>query len=205
MMSVRVKICGLTRVEDVRFAAGAGADALGFIFAASPRQLSPEKAGPVIAAAPAGTLRIGLFMNQDEQTVNAVLANTELDLLQFHGDEKNAFCSRFGLPFLKAVSMMGDDVDAALGAYPDAAGIVVDSHVPGGAGGTGQTFDWNRPVTSRQPLWLAGGLTADNVAEAVRIFQPHAVDVSSGVEAAPGVKDHDQVQRFIRNAKQARA
>lgn len=205
MSDVKVKICGLTRPEDVRFATEAGADALGFIFAASPRQLTAERAVELLREASPGPLRIGLFMNQDAAFVNAVLAKVELDLLQFHGDEGNAFCSHFGLPFLKAVSMMGVDANTALGAYPDAVGLVLDSHAPGGAGGTGKTFDWGQPVTSDQPLWLAGGLNPDNVAEAIDIFKPYAVDVSSGVESAPGVKDHALVERFITNARQVKA
>ncbi|MEM1411047.1 MAG: phosphoribosylanthranilate isomerase [Pseudomonadota bacterium] len=205
MAEVKVKICGLTRAVDVVSAAEAGANALGFVFARSPRKLGVEEARRLVESVPTGVLRVGLFMNQAAQAVHDVLAKVELDLLQFHGDEGNAFCSRFGLPFLKAVSMMGEDAKAALGAYPDAAGLLLDSHVPGGAGGTGKTFDWSQSVASDQPLWLAGGLNPDNVAEAVRQFQPYAVDVSSGVESAPGVKDMVLVHQFIRNARKVKA
>ena len=205
MNPVEVKICGLTREADVVLAAGAGAGVLGFIFARSPRQVDADRGRELVAAAPSGTRKVGLFMNQGMDEVQSVLAKVELDLLQFHGDEDNAFCGQFGLPFLKAVSMMGEDPNAALGAYPDAEGLVLDSHAPGGGGGTGKTFDWGRSITSDKPLWLAGGLNPDNVAEAIQIFKPYAVDVSSGVESAPGVKDAALVQRFINNARQIKA
>ncbi len=202
MQSVCVKICGLTRAEDVRTAVDAGADALGFVFAASPRQVSAGQAAALCAKVPAGRTRIGLFMNQDADEVRAALKLTPLDMIQFHGGEDNAFCAAFGLPFLKAVSMFEEDPGQAAAAFPDAAGILLDSHEPGGAGGTGRTFDWRQRVGSDKPLWLAGGLNPGNVAEAVRQFQPYAVDVSSGVESSPGIKSDALVQSFIRNAKQ---
>ncbi len=203
MSTVKVKICGLTRTEDVVAAAEFGADALGFVFAASPRRLDVVQAAELVKTVPEGTLRVGLFMNQTAAEVEAVLDRVALDLLQFHGQEDNRFCAGFGLPFLKAISMLDDEAGAALAAFPDAAGLLLDAHVPGGAGGTGRTFDWSRPVVADQPLWLAGGLGPDNVAEAVRRLQPYAVDVSSGVEAAPGVKDAGRVRTFIHQAKQA--
>lgn len=205
MQSVRVKICGLTREADVRAAVQAGADALGFVFAASPRQLDAGQAATLCKAVPRDRIRIGLFMNQSADEVRELLAAAPMDMAQFHGAEDNAFCTAFGLPFLKAVSMSEEDPQQAAAAFPDAAGILLDSHEPGGAGGggTGKTFDWRRRVASEKPLWLAGGLNPDNVATAVRQFQPYAVDVSSGVESAPGIKSDDLVQSFIRNAKQA--
>lgn len=202
MQSVCVKICGLTRAADVRTAVAAGADALGFVFAASPRQVSAGQAVALCTEVPAGRTRIGLFMNQGADEVREALKLTPLDMLQFHGMEDNAFCAAFGLPFLKAVSMFEEDPGQAAAAFPDADGILLDSHEPGGAGGTGRTFDWRQRVGSDKPLWLAGGLNPGNVAEAVRQFQPHAVDVSSGVESSPGIKSDALVQSFIRNAKQ---
>jgi phosphoribosylanthranilate isomerase len=203
MNTVKVKICGLTRSEDVVAAAASGADALGFVFAASPRRLDAATAAELVMVVPDHVLRVGLFMNQPAADIAAILDRVPLDLLQFHGQEDNRFCAGFGLPFLKAISMLDEEAASALSAFPDAAGLLLDAHVPGGAGGTGRTFDWNRPVVAEQPLWLAGGLGPDNVADAVRHFQPYAVDVSSGVEAAPGVKDPERVRNFIHQAKQA--
>jgi len=198
-----VKICGLTRPEDVLFACDAGADAIGFVFARSPRQISAELARALVRRVGSGVLRVGLFMDQDAALVSQVLDQVELDLLQFHGSETNGWCAAFGTPFLKAVAMQGEDWQQQVLSFPEAAGILLDSHAPGGAGGTGETFDWTRKVGATQPLWLAGGLHPSNVAEAVRAFRPHAVDVSSGVESAPGIKQDDRVKLFIDNAKQA--
>ncbi len=201
MTAVKVKICGLVRPEDVAAAVEAGADVLGFIFAASPRQLAPEQAARLTAAVPDGIIRVGLFMNQPATLVRTTLASAELDVLQFHGDEDNTFCRQFGRPFIKAISMRSEDPEREAGTYPDAVGVVLDSHAPGGAGGTGQAFDWRREVRVTQPVWLAGGLNPDNVAEAVRRFSPYAVDVSSGVEDSPGVKNHALIRKFIDNAR----
>lgn len=203
MRSVRVKICGLTRQADVDTAVTAGADALGFVFAKSPRQLDAASAAVLCREIPADRRKIGLFMNQEAGEVEAILARTPLDMLQFHGDEGNAYCATFGLPFLKAVSMFEEDPQQVAARFPDAAGILLDAHQPGGAGGTGSTFDWTRSFASNKPVWLAGGLNPDNVAHAVRQFQPYAVDVSSGVESAPGIKDDALVKTFLSNAKQA--
>ncbi len=205
MAGVKVKICGLTRAVDVTAAVEAGADYLGFVFARSPRRLEPGAAAELAASAPPGVQRVGLFMNASADAVRDVLAQVPLDLLQFHGDEDNEFCTGFGLPFIKAVSMMDNDPDGLVAAFPDAAGLLLDSHAPGGAGGTGRTFDWGRRVASDKPLWLAGGLGPDNVAEAVRRFRPWAVDVSSGVESRPGIKDPDRVRQFVLNARSASA
>ena len=203
-MSVRVKICGLTRPEDVASAVRHGADAVGFVFARSPRQLDADRAAGLTQGVVGGTLRVGLFMDQPAEFVQSVLDRVELDLLQFHGSESNAFCTAFELPFIKAIAMRGGDPQAQAMAVPDASGLLLDSHAPGGAGGTGERFDWREvPEFGGRPLWLAGGLEPDNVAEAVRHFRPWAVDVSSGVESAPGIKDDDKVRRFIRRAKQA--
>lgn len=201
-MSLTVKICGLTRAADVAAAVEAGADALGFVFAASPRRVTAAQAAALTAPVPGRTIRVGLFMNQPAEELWDVLDAVALDLIQFHGDEDDAFCAAFGLPFLKAVSMYSDDPGAQARSFPNAAGILVDSHAPGGAGGTGHSFDWNRRPDTDAPLWLAGGLTPDNVAAAVRQFRPDAVDVSSGVESAPGIKDPALIRAFIHNARQ---
>lgn len=201
MSRVRVKICGLARAEDVAASVAAGADVLGFIFAASPRQVTPAQAERLTAAVPDGIIRVGLFMDQSAQAIREALETASLDMLQFHGREDNAFCRQFGLPFIKAVSMRSGDPAREAATFVDARGVVLDSHEPGGAGGTGQTFDWHRPVRVSQPVWLAGGLNPDNVAEAIRHFSPYAVDVSSGVEDSPGVKNHALIRKFIDNAR----
>lgn len=202
-MRVRVKICGLTRPEDVEAAARLGADALGFVFAASPRQLTRDVAAGLTARVPDGIIRVGLFMDQAPGRVHEVLEAVPLELLQFHGRESNDYCRAFGLPFIKAISMRAGDPERQAAAVPDAAGLLLDSHEPGGAGGTGHRFNWAvRPDFGSRPTWLAGGLRPDNVAAAVRHFRPYAVDVSSGVETSPGIKNPDLIRAFIRQAKQ---
>ena len=202
-MSVRVKICGLTRERDVQFAVNAGADALGFVFApGSKRLVTVDQAAKLVACVPPFVTRVGLFLDQKASEVEDILAQVPLNLLQFHGSEDSAYCRQYKRPYIKAVSM--DDHEAVRRAeadYPDAAGLLLDSHSPGGLGGTGHVFDWNRIDRGSLPLILAGGLTADNVAAAVRQVRPWAVDVSSGVELAPGIKSDEAVQKFITEAK----
>lgn len=202
-MSLTIKICGLTRTEDISSAVGYGANALGFVFAKSPRQLGIAQAQSLVTAVPDGVCRIGLFMDQSRADIEAVLDHVELDWLQFHGRETEADCQRYGMPYIKAVSMSESDPEEVAARYASAAGILLDSHAPGGAGGTGHSFDWRRRVHSAKPLWLAGGLRPDNVAAAIHQFQPHAVDVSSGVESSPGIKDDALLHDFMVNARQA--
>ena len=202
MSKVLVKICGLTREQDVQAAVDCGADALGFVFAPSPRRLDSDRAARLTALAGDGIMRVGVFMNAARAEVAAVLDSVDLDLLQFHGQESDAFCRAFGLPFIKAVSMQGELSAADFRKFPGASGFLLDSHAPGEQGGTGATFDWSREVPTDRPIWLAGGLQPDNVAAAIRACHPHAVDVSSGVESAPGIKDAALIRRFIDNARQ---
>lgn len=203
MSTVRVKICGLTRSTDVHAAVLAGADALGFVFAPrSKRVLDRDQAASLVSAVPAFVSRVGLFMDQDSESVAEVLESVPLNLLQFHGSEDAGFCRQFGLPYIKAVSMAGADaVQHAERDYPDAAGLLMDSHAAGGVGGTGLTFDWSRVPQASLPLILAGGLTPDNVRKAVALVKPWAVDVSSGVERAPGIKHDELMRNFIEEAK----
>ena len=202
MRSVRVKICGLCRAEDVHAAVMAGADAVGLVFVAgSPRIVEAARAAELARRIPPFVERVGLFADADPGLIRATLAQVPLSLLQFHGREEPAFCRLFGLPYVKAISAAEMTVGEAEQRYPDAAGILVDSHRPGGLGGTGRVVDWRAVTPGRLPLILAGGLTPDNVAAAVRIVQPWAVDVSSGVESAPGIKDAHAMQRFIEEAK----
>ena len=200
---VRVKICGLTRPQDVQAAVAAGADALGFVFTQrSRRALQPDAALALVRQVPAFVTRVGLFMDQDEAEVRGILEQVPLNLLQFHGEEEAAYCRSFGMPYIKAVAMgSGPSLERAEQAFADASGLLLDSHGAGQAGGTGQTFDWAEIPALGLPLILAGGLTPANVRQAVRRVRPWAVDVSSGVEDAPGVKNADSMKAFIDEAK----
>ncbi|MCW8926010.1 MAG: phosphoribosylanthranilate isomerase [Xanthomonadales bacterium] len=204
MHRTRIKICGLTRSEDVQFAVSRGADAIGFVFARSPRQVSVEEAARLAAGVPAGVLRVGLFLDQEQAEIERVLARVPLDVLQFHGRETGAQCSVFALPWLKAVAMEDEySLERAEGNYAGAMGLLLDSHQAGQRGGSGRVFDWSLVRSAAKPLWLAGGLNAANVAEAIKTVQPYAVDVSSGVESAPGVKDSGKISEFIEAARAA--
>jgi phosphoribosylanthranilate isomerase len=202
--AVRVKICGLTRSRDVEAALESGANAVGVVFADSPRRVTAAQAARLLRPVSGAVLRVGLFMRASEEEIAAILDQVELDLLQFHGPADNAFCARFGLPFLKAIGVTSDRAAAEANRYPDASGILFDTPAPGGAGGTGRTFDWTLLGAIQQPLWLAGGLNPENVAPAIELVGPDWVDVSSGVEDRPGVKNADRIRAFVEAAKSAR-
>lgn len=200
---MRVKICGITRQEDVQAAVAAGADALGFVFAPrSRRMLDPDAAAALVRRVPAFVSRVGLFMDQDSEQVRRILDRVPLSLLQFHGREDAAFCRQFGLPYIKALAM-GSAPSLALAerSYADAAGLLLDSHRSGEVGGTGRSFEWAGIPDLELPLILAGGLTPDSVRQAVRQVRPWAVDVSSGVEDAPGIKNAEKMKIFVSEAK----
>jgi phosphoribosylanthranilate isomerase len=199
MKRTRVKICGLTRLEDVRVAVASGADALGFVFAQrSRRRLEPGAAGELSRSVPPFVSRVGLFQDQDFETVKQIVEQVPFELLQFHGSEPADFCSAFGLPYIKAVSMAEEGaVEVAQNAFADAAALLLDSHLPGKAGGTGEVFDWTKIGDARMPLIIAGGLSPENVCAVVRSYNPFAVDVSSGVESDPGIKDASLIRQFI--------
>ncbi len=204
----RIKCCGMTRVEDAVLAARLGVDAIGLVFAArSRRQVTPAQACAIVHALPPFVTTVALFMDDDARLVDDVIQRVQPDLLQFHGEEGDAWCMQFGRPFLKAVAM-GEGASALprLRDYPHASGLLLDGHGPGEAGGSGKAFDWSL-VTSvlTQPLIVAGGLHAGNVADAVRRLRPWAVDVASGVEAAPGIKDAARLAAFIRAVREADA
>lgn len=205
-MRVRVKVCGITRAQDARAAAAAGADAIGLVFyPQSPRFVSTAQARTVIAALPPFVTVTGLFLDPEPAFVQEVLDELPLDVLQFHGSESPEFCRAFGLRYIKAVPM-GDGVDIGEYArrYADAAALLLDSHGAGQRGGTGVTFAWSlAPKIAAPPLILAGGLTPGNVAAAIAIVRPHGVDVSSGVESAPGIKDTVKLAAFIREVNRA--
>lgn len=201
MTAVRVKICGITRVEDALAAAAAGADAIGLVFYAnSPRAVGIEQAQAIIAALPPFVTTVGLFVDIQRDELQRILASVPLDLLQFHGDESVEQCEGFGRPYIKALRVKaGDDIIAEVSRYPGASGILLDTYVEGVPGGTGKAFDWSLvPEKLSKPVILAGGLRPDNVAEAVRQVRPYAVDVSGGVEAGKGIKDAERVAAFIR-------
>lgn len=200
MNRVRIKLCGMTRVEDAVLAATLGADAIGLVFALdSPRRLSCAQARSIRDALPPLVASVALFRDQDAPRVREVIAAVQPDLLQFHGSEDDAWCAQFGRAWFKAIPM-GDGAAALpqLARYPSADGLLLDAHTSGTAGGRGRAFDWSLvPQDLPQPVLLAGGLNPDNVAEAIRIARPWAVDVASGVESAPGIKDAVKMRRFI--------
>ena len=204
----RIKCCGMTRVGDALLAAQLGADAIGLVFTArSKRRVTLAQADAIMAALPPFVATVALFMDDEPGLVRQVLDSVRPTLLQFHGNESDAWCAQFGQPFLKAVAM-GEGAAALprLQQYPHAAGLLLDGHAAGAVGGSGQTFDWSLlPRGLAQPLILAGGLHAGNVGEAVRAVRPWAVDVASGVESAPGIKDPGRLEAFIRAVRAADA
>lgn len=206
MSRTKIKICGLTRSGDVENVLACGADAIGFVFADSPRQLGPAAAAELASLVPSGVQRVGLFMDQSPAFIASVLDAVPLDVLQFHGRESEAQCNAFGLPWLKAVAMADlGSLERALDAYPGAMGLLLDSHGVGQRGGSGKVFDWSLAKAADKPLWLAGGLNADNVGAAIKTVRPYAVDVSSGVESSPGVKDEAKMTAFCEAVRQADA
>jgi len=203
-MAVRVKICGITREQDLHAACAAGADALGFVFyEKSPRHVAAAAAAALVRELPPFVQSVGLFVNADPAFIEAVLETVPLDLLQFHGDESPADCARYGRPYIKAVRVNRDtDLIKCAADFEDARGLLLDAYVPGVPGGTGERFDWSMiPETMPKAVILSGGLTPDNVAEAVEQVRPWAVDVSSGVEMAKGIKDAHKIAQFIAKAK----
>ena len=200
----RIKICGITRVEDGCQAAALGADAIGLVFySKSPRHVSPQQARAVVAALPPFVSVVALFVDPTRAEVEAVLAACPIDILQFHGAETPAFCRSFARPYLKALRVRpGVDVSAYAAQYADARGLLVDAYVEGLPGGTGQAFDWSLlPHDLPVPLILSGGLDEHNVARAVASVHPAAVDVSSGVEQSKGIKDAARMAAFILGAR----
>lgn len=200
----RVKICGITAIEDGLLAAQAGADAIGLVFyAKSPRYVEVAAAAAIAHALPPFVTVVGLFVDALEDYVRAVLERVPVDVLQFHGRESPAYCARYGRPYLKAVRMREDtDLLKCAADYATAQALLLDAYVPGVPGGTGERFDWTRiPAALPKPIVLSGGLTPDNVREAISHVRPWAVDVSSGVEMSPGRKDPAKVSLFIERAK----
>jgi phosphoribosylanthranilate isomerase len=197
-MRTRVKICGITRPEDGRKAAELGADAIGVVFVErSPRNVDASTARAICCALPPLTSSVGLFMNAEADFVRAVLDQVPLNVLQFHGDESAEYCRSFGRPYIKALPM-GSPGSVDYADWPDASALLLDAHAAGGMGGSGQRLDWSQLTPPDRPWILAGGLAPDNVAAAMRALRPTALDVSSGVESAPGIKSGTLIDQFMR-------
>lgn len=207
MFRTRVKICGITRIQDLSEALRLGADAVGFVFyPPSPRFIAPDRAGELGARVPPFVTRVGLFVNAEPDFVRSVLSRVPLDLLQFHGDEDAGYCEQFSRGYIKAARVRpGLDLIEFARSYPAARALLLDAYVEG-YGGAGRTFDWSLiPRDLPLPIILSGGLNPDNVGEAIRSVSPWAVDVSSGVEAAKGIKDADKLAAFMAAVKNADA
>lgn len=203
-MRTRIKICGMTHRDDALHAVNCGADAIGLIFVEkSPRYVSLTEARFIAESLPPFVSVVGLFMDAPAEKVQEALRVLPISLLQFHGDESPKYCDQFEMPYIKVLRMREDvNVVAFAQQYPNAAGILLDTYHKEQGGGTGQTFDWKRiPQDMPLPVILAGGLNPDNVADAVEQVRPYAVDVSSGVESAPAVKDHQKIEKFIKEVQ----
>jgi phosphoribosylanthranilate isomerase len=205
-VATAIKICGISRVEDALAAARLGAYALGLVFyGKSPRAIDVARAKAIAHALPPFITLVGLFVNPAKAQVDEVIGAVPLNLLQFHGEEPPEFCGEFSLPYLKALRVRrGVNLLEYARAYSRARGLLLDAYVEGRQGGTGQAFDWT--LISRDlplPIILSGGLTAENVGEAIRRVRPWAVDVSSGVEARPGIKDSQKIAAFVRGVRDA--
>ena len=204
-MTVRIKICGITSEKDALAAADFGADALGFIFAPSPRRISTERARQIIEVLPPLVQTVGVFVNEDPHRVMSTAAVCGLDILQFHGDEPAAYCGGFKGRVVKAVRLASRDDLPALSEYSDIVDcLLLDTYVENKIGGTGVTFDWELAVEAKKHgrIILAGGLNPENIDGAIKKVRPYAVDASSGLERSPGVKDHGKMAQFIERVRQ---
>ncbi len=205
-MNTKVKICGLTSVADAVAAAEAGADMIGLMFyEKSPRHISLATAAEISRAVSPFVLKVGVFVNPEEALVSRAIAECGLSVLQFHGDEPSEFCTQFGLMSLKAIRVQNAESLNALENFQTDA-FLLDAYSKSGLGGTGEKFNWDLALAAQKfgkPIFLAGGLTPENVADAVKQVRPFAVDVSSGVESAPGKKDAAKVRAFIQAVRTA--
>ncbi len=204
----RVKICGITNPQDALMAAQLGVDAIGLVFyEKSPRAISVSQAQAIVHNLPAFITVVGLFVNADPNLVHSILAQVSLDLLQFHGEEPPEYCTRFGKPYIKALRMKpGIEVPSFIHRHPQASAILLDSYLPGLKGGTGVVFDWQQiPKSLTKPIIIAGGLTANNVSQAITIVRPYAVDVSGSVESSKGIKNEEKMTAFMRGVSMAMA
>ena len=203
-MRTRVKICGITRCEDALLAVDAGVDAIGLVFyEKSPRFITNKQAAEISRVIPAFVSRVALFKDAEPQMIESVLEQVEIDLIQFHGSETAGYCEQFNRPYIKAIGMKGTEHDAdflitSAESFQSAKAILLDGHAPGEAGGTGESFDWASIASVDKHIVLAGGLTPENVKQAIDLVHPFAVDVSSGVESSPGIKDKDKIAAFMK-------
>lgn len=204
-MRTRIKFCGITRASDAATAVALGVDALGFVLVpASKRYIAPAAAAAIRKTLPPLVSVVALLKDADPAFVQEVIDTLRPDLLQFHGSEEPGYCESFALPYMKAVSMDGKvSLTALAKRYASAQALLLDSHAPAGMGGTGKTFDWGRITRCPKPLVLAGGLTPENVAKAVKQVGPYAVDVSSGIERKPGIKDASKMRAFVDAVKRS--
>lgn len=204
-MRTRVKICGITRRQDAEFAVKSGADAIGLVFyEPSPRAVIIEQAAAITAQLSPFVSVVGLFVNATAESVRQTIKQIPLSLLQFHGDESAEFCEQFNMPYIKAIRMQSAaDLIQASKDFSAASALLLDSYQHGVPGGTGQTFDWSMITAVNKPLILAGGLTTENVAEAIRQVSPYAVDVSGGVEESKGLKSNNKISAFMREVANA--
>ena len=205
MPITRIKFCGITRAEDVAEAASLGVHALGFVFCTtSPRALAADTARTLLADCPPFITRVGLFMDQEASTIKDILAKVPLDLLQFHGAEPASFCASFRRPYIKSIAMGSGRGSVLAQQFPSAQALLLDSNDLGQPGGSGESFDWQAvPAQMNKPVILAGGLTAENVTAAINQVWPYAVDVSSGIESAKGVKDKAKMKQFVNAVRAA--
>ena len=199
-----IKICGITTREDAKMACDSGANAIGLVFyPPSPRYVSIEQAQDVVNSLPPFTMSVGLFVNATREEIEQVIEQVAIDIIQFHGDETEAFCASFSRPYIKAVRMKeGLDLYSLEKEFASARGLLLDAYKKGVPGGTGETFNWDKvPHDLNRPIILAGGLDAGNVAQAIKIAKPYAVDVSGGVEASKGKKDPQKIIQFVANVR----
>ncbi len=202
---IKIKICGITNLEDALAATDAGADALGFNFyKKSPRYIDPEKAAEIMAQLPPFIVPVAIFVNEREEKIRNIQFTTGIKVLQFHGDERPEFCERFATRVIKAFQVKDKESLKQMAHYHVSA-FLLDSYRDGMRGGTGETFDWHLAVVAKTfgKVILAGGLTPDNVVEAVKLVQPYGVDVAGGVEKEKGIKDHAKLKKFITEVRRA--
>ena len=202
----RIKICGITTLNDALAASNAGADALGLVFySPSPRAIKIEQAKEICKKLPPFITKVGLFVNAEPKEVFEAINMLPLDLLQFHGEESSEYCEQFNKPWIKAIRVNTmTDIKKQVKDYHNAQGILLDTYVEGIQGGTGSQFDWSLiPSDLNKPIILAGGLTCDNITQAINQIRPYAVDTSGGVEIAKGVKDHNKIKIFIDKVRAA--
>lgn len=205
-MRIRTKICGITRLEDAKASVRAGCDALGFVFyKESPRYIALDAFKVIVKELPPFVTKTGLFVNADPAEIEEAIQSGLVNVLQFHGDETPDFCRQFNFPYIKAVAVSSSvDLIQYAKDFHDAEALLLDAYHEHLKGGTGQTFDWNLiPQTLSKPIVLAGGLTVDNVKEAIKKVKPYAVDVSGGVEESKGIKNSLKIQAFIKETQDA--